>query len=129
MTETTTITTDQAPAAIGPYSQAKQHGKLIFLSGQIPLDPATMELVSDDFSEQTEQVFSNIRAVCTAAGGDLGHLLKLNIYLADMADFSKLNDVMAKHFNPPYPARAAVQVAALPRDARIEIDAIMALPD
>jgi len=126
---TETINTSQAPAAIGTYSQAVQHGDLIFLSGQIPLQPDTMEIVSEDFSEQAEQVFSNIQAVCEAAGGSLANILKLNIYLADLADFGAVNDVMAKYFDPPYPARAAVQVSALPRDARIEIDGIMAKPE
>jgi reactive intermediate/imine deaminase len=126
---TETINTSKAPAAIGTYSQAIQHGDLVFLSGQIPLQPDTMELVSEDFTEQADQVFSNIQAVCEAAGGGLADILKLNIYLADLADFGAVNDVMSKYFDPPYPARAAVQVSALPRDARIEIDGIMAIPE
>ena len=129
MNEPVTITTTKAPAAIGTYSQAIQYGNLVFLSGQIPLHPDTMEIVSDEFSAQAEQVFTNLHAVCVAAGGDLSRVLKLTVYLADMADFPTVNEVMARHFDPPYPARAAIQVAALPRESRIEIDAIMAVPD
>jgi reactive intermediate/imine deaminase len=128
MTTFTTISSDSAPAAIGTYSQAVKHGDLIFLSGQIPLDPDSMDLVSDNFTAQIEQVFSNLSAVCQASGGNLSHVLKLTIYLTDLANFSIVNDVMAEHFQQPYPARAAVQVSALPRSAQVEIDGIMAVP-
>jgi reactive intermediate/imine deaminase len=128
MTTFSPITSDAAPAAIGTYSQAVQHNGLIFLSGQIPLKPDSMELVSDNFADQIEQVFTNLLSVCQAAGGDLSHVLKLTIYLTDLSNFSIVNDVMAKYFQLPYPARAAVQVAALPRSAQVEIDGIMARP-
>lgn len=128
MTTFTTITSNAAPAAIGTYSQAVQHNGLIFLSGQIPLNPGSMELVSDNFTDQIEQVFANLLSVCQAAGGDFSHVLKLTIYLTDLSNFSIVNDVMAKYFQLPYPARAAVQVAALPRSAQVEIDGIMAQP-
>ena len=124
----TSISSSAAPAAIGTYSQAVQHNGLIFLSGQIPLDPDSMELVSDNFTDQIEQVFINLLAICQAAGGDFSHILKLTIYLTDLSNFSIVNDVMAKYFQHPYPARAAVQVAALPRTAQVEIDGIMAQP-
>ena len=128
MTTFSTITSNTAPAAIGTYSQAVQHSGLIFLSGQIPLDPDSMELVSDKFSDQIEQVFTNLLSVCQAAGGDFSHVLKLTIYMTDLSNFGIVNEVMAKHFQLPYPARAAVQVAALPRSAQVEIDGIMAQP-
>lgn len=125
MSKFTTITSETAPAAIGTYSQAVQHNGLIYLSGQIPLDPDSMELVSTDFGVQIEQVFNNLLSVCQAAGGDLSHVLKLTIYLTDLSNFSTVNEVMAKFFQQPYPARAAVQVAALPKSAQVEIDGIM----
>jgi reactive intermediate/imine deaminase len=128
MTTFTSISSGAAPAAIGTYSQAVQHSGLIFLSGQIPLDPDSMELVSDNFSDQIEQVFTNLQAVCQAAGGDFSNILKLTIYLTDLSNFSMVNYVMAKHFQHPYPARAAVQVAALPKSAQIEVEGIMAQP-
>ncbi|MDK1024046.1 MAG: Rid family detoxifying hydrolase [Gammaproteobacteria bacterium] len=128
MTRFTRITSNAAPAAIGTYSQAVQYNGLIFLSGQIPLNPDSMELVSDDFTDQIEQVFTNLLSVCQAAEGDLSHVLKLTIYLTDLSNFNIVNEVMAKFFRPPYPARAAVQVAALPRSAQVEIDGIMAQP-
>lgn len=128
MTRFTSITSEAAPSAIGTYSQAVKFNGLIFLSGQIPLDPDSMELVSDDFSDQMEQVFTNLLAVCQAVNGNLSHVLKLTIYLTDLSNFSIVNDVMAKFFQPPYPARAAVQVAALPRSAQVEVDGIMAQP-
>jgi reactive intermediate/imine deaminase len=128
MTTFTSISSSAAPAAIGTYSQAVQHSGLIFLSGQIPLDPDSMELVSDNFTDQIEQVFTNLLAICQAAGGDFSHVLKLTIYLTDLSNFSIVNDVMAKYFQHPYPARAAVQVAALPRTAQVEIEGIMAQP-
>lgn len=123
----TAITTDQAPEAIGTYSQAVRMGDTVYLSGQIPLDPADMRLVGERFDEQAHQVFRNLRAVAEAAGGSLDDCLKLTIYLTNMSDFSTLNEVLAQYFAAPYPARAAVQVAALPRDAAIEVDAVLGL--
>jgi reactive intermediate/imine deaminase len=128
MNERTTITTDQAPAAIGTYSQAIAAGGLVFLSGQIPLDPETMELVSDDVAEQTDRVFRNLAAVAEAAGGGLADLVKLTVYLTDLNDFGTVNEVMARHMSEPYPARAAIGVSALPRGAAVEIEAIMVPP-
>jgi len=123
-----TIHTNGAPAAIGPYSQAVSHGGLVFLSGQIPLDPETMELVDGGIEAQVERVFRNLAAVCTAAGGTLDDILKLNVFLTDMADFPVVNEVMGRHFTEPYPARAAVAVAALPRAVDVEMEAVMAEP-
>jgi reactive intermediate/imine deaminase len=123
------IQTDNAPAAIGTYSQAVKAGSTVYLSGQIPLVPATMEMVSDDFSEQAVQVFENLKAVCSAAGGDMSHLVKVNIFLTDLGHFAKVNEIMAQYFNQPYPARAAIGVAQLPKDAQIEIDGVMVLPE
>lgn len=122
------IRTDSAPAAIGTYSQAVRVGDLVFLSGQIPLLPETMELVSEDFREQAEQAFRNLAAVAAAAGGSLDDLVKINIYLTDLDNFQAVNDTMAEHFIEPFPARAAVGVAALPRGSAIEVEAIMAVP-
>jgi len=127
MTNRSIIDTDKAPKAIGTYSQAVKLGHTVFLSGQIPLDPETMELVPGDFAAQTRQVFENLRAVCQAAGGDLGAIVKLNIYLVDLSNFATVNEVMATCFQQPYPARAVVGVAALPKDAQVEMDAIMAV--
>lgn len=121
------IQTDKAPSAIGPYSQAIQHGNLIFLSGQIPLDPATMELVEGDFAARTRRVFDNLKAVVEAAGGTMAQVLKLNLYLTDLANFATVNSVMADYFDEPYPARAAVGVAALPKGADIEAEAVLGL--
>lgn len=121
------IHTHQAPDAIGTYSQAVRAGATVYLSGQIPLDPATMELVEGGFEAQAARVFENLAAVARAAGGGLGDIVKLNVYLTDLADFPQVNEVMGRYFDPPYPARAAVQVAALPKGAVIEIDAIMHL--
>lgn len=123
----TTIQTDQAPAAIGTYSQAVRHGDLVFLSGQIPLDPATMELLEGDFEARARQVFDNLRAVAEAAGGTLDQVLKVNVYLTNLADFATVNAVMAEYFEQPYPARAAVGVAALPKGADIEAEAVLGL--
>lgn len=123
------IQTEQAPAAIGTYSQAVKAGTTIYLSGQIPLVPATMEMVSDDFAEQAVQVFENIKAVCEAAGGTTNDLVKVNIFLIDLSHFATVNEIMSRYFNKPYPARAAVQVAALPKGAQIEIDGVMELPE
>lgn len=122
------VNTDQAPAAIGPYSQAVKVGNTVYLSGQIPLVPGTMELISDDFREQAVQVFKNLEAVCEAAGGSLQDIVKLQIYLPDLSKFSVVNEIMAEYFTQPYPARAALGVRALPKDAQIEIDGIMELP-
>jgi reactive intermediate/imine deaminase len=121
------IQTEQAPAAIGPYSQAVQAGDTVYLSGQIPLVPGTGELVTGDIQLQARQVFSNLAAVAEAAGGGLGELVKLNIFLTDLAHFPLVNEVMAETFAEPYPARAAIGVAALPKGAEIEMDAIMVL--
>ncbi|MDJ0955717.1 MAG: RidA family protein [Arenicellales bacterium] len=121
------IVTDKAPAAIGTYSQAVSTGRTVYLSGQIPLDPNTMTLVGDTFAAQCEQVFSNLKAVVEAAGGSLQDVVKLNIYLTDLGNFAAVNEIMAQFFDEPYPARAAVGVAALPKDAQLEIDAIMEL--
>jgi reactive intermediate/imine deaminase len=123
------IHTEQAPAAIGPYSQAVRAGDTLYLSGQIPLVPGTGELVAGDIQIQARQVFSNLAAVAEAAGGDLGDLVKLNIFLTDLAHFPLVNEVMAETFAEPYPARAAIGVAALPKGAEIEMDAIMVLGD
>lgn len=119
------IRTDKAPAAIGTYSQAIRAGTTIYLSGQIPLDPASMELVSGDMRAQIERVFQNLQAVAQAAGGTLADIVKLNVYLTELSHFSLVNEVMAAFFSEPYPARAAIGVAALPRGAHIEIDAVM----
>jgi len=126
-TEMTTIQTDRAPAAIGPYSQAVRAGNLVFLSGQIPLDPATMDLVDGDFEAQVTRVFDNLEAVCVAAGGSLARVVRFTVFLTDLSRFASVNSVMEKRLALPYPARAAVQVSALPRGAAVEIDAIMAL--
>ena len=120
------IATDRAPAAIGPDSQAVRAGNAVYLSGQIPLDPATGELVAGDISAQARQVFANLRAVCEAAGGSLDGVVRVGIYLMDLADFAAVNAVMAESFGAPYPARSTIQVAGLPRGARVEVDAILA---
>ena len=120
----TPIHTSQAPAAIGPYSQAVRAGETVYLSGQIGLDPTSGRLV-EGIDAQIERVFLNLRAVVDAAGGSFDHVVRVTVYLTDLAHFSKVNDVMARHFSEPYPARAAVGVASLPRDALVEIDAIM----
>ena len=121
------IQTDNAPQAIGTYSQAMQSGDTVYLSGQIPLLPETMELVEGDMPAQIRQVFDNLSAVCSAAGGSLTSVVKLNVFLTDLSHFPLVNTVMAEYFAQPYPARAAVGVAALPRGAAVEIDAIMTL--
>jgi len=122
------ISTDKAPQAIGTYSQAVSHGGLVFLSGQIPLDPASMEVVSGGIEIQIRRVFDNLAAVCTAAGGSLDDIVKLTVFLTDMGDFPQVNTIMAQYFTAPYPARAAVQVAALPKGVNVEMDAILARP-
>ena len=121
------ITTPEAPAAIGTYSQAVRAGDTVYLSGQVPLDPATTQLVSGDFEAQVRRVFENLKAVAQAAGGSLANAVKVNIYLTDLANFPKVNEVMASYFAEPYPARAAIGVASLPRGCQVEIDAIMYL--
>ena len=123
------IHTDRAPQAIGTYSQAVKSGTTVYLSGQIPLVPDTMEMVSSDFSEQAVQVFENIKAVCEAAGGSPNDLVKVNIYLIDLANFATVNEIMSRYFKQPYPARAAIGVRALPKGAQIEIDGVMELPE
>lgn len=123
------IHTEAAPAVIGPYSQAIQSGRFVFLSGQIPLDPKTMTLVSEEIQPQVEQVFKNLSQVCEAAGGELKDIVKLQVYLTDFSAFAVVNEIMGRFFSTPYPARAVVQVSALPRGAQIEIDGIMVCPD
>lgn len=119
------IRTEQAPQAIGTYSQAVKVGDTVYLSGQIPLVPATMELVAGDFAAQARQVFQNLAAVCEAAGGSLQDVVKLNIYLTDLTNFPVVNQVMAEFMKQPYPARAAVGVAALPRGALVEVEGVL----
>lgn len=123
------IHTPSAPAAIGTYSQAVRHGPWVFLSGQIPLDPETMEMVEGGIEAQIQRVLENLAAVCRAAGGSLDDVVKLTVYLTNMADFPHVNTVMGQHFNEPFPARAAIGVSALPRGADVEMDAILALDD
>ncbi len=123
------ISTDKAPSAIGPYSQAVRIGNTVYLSGQIPLHPETMELVPGGRDAEIEQVFSNLGAVCAAAGGSLQDIARLTIYLTDIADFGRVNDAMIRHFEEPYPARAAIGVASLPKGAAVEMDAILVLAD
>ena len=122
------ISTDKAPQAIGTYSQAVRHHGLVFLSGQIPLDPASMTVVSGGIENQIRRVFDNLAAVCTAAGGTLDDIVKLTVFLTDMGDFPQVNTIMGQYFSEPYPARAAVQVAALPKGVNVEMDAILATP-
>lgn len=121
------IHTDKAPAAIGTYSQAVRVGDVVYLSGQIPLDPASMELVGDDVESQIRQVFDNLAAVAEAAGGALADAVRLTVYLTDLANFPLVNELMAEYFSEPYPARAAIGVAALPRNAAVEVDAVLVL--
>lgn len=118
------IHTEHAPKAIGTYSQAIKNGEWLFLSGQIPLDPHTMQLVGDDFVVQTHQVFKNLLAVLQAAGGEVADVVKLTVYLVDLNQFVLFNEVMAQYFSEPYPARAVVQVAALPKAAKVEVEGI-----
>jgi reactive intermediate/imine deaminase len=127
MTNRAVISTDRAPAAIGPYSQAVKVGNIAWLSGQIPLDPGTMELVEGGIDAQARQVFRNLAAVAEAAGGDLDDAVKINISLTDLGDFATVNAIMEEFFKAPYPARACVQVAALPKGAAIEVEAQLAL--
>jgi len=127
MTNKAIIHSDNAPAAIGTYSQAVKVNNTVYLSGQIPLDPISMQLVDGDFAAQAHQVFKNLRAVCLAADGDLQHIVKLNIYLTDLANFPIVNDVMSQYFSSPYPARAAIGINQLPRASLIEADGIMVI--
>ncbi|MGB5290768.1 MAG: RidA family protein [Lysobacterales bacterium] len=119
------ISTDQAPQAIGTYSQAVKHQGFVFISGQIPLDPSSMEVVTGGIEAQIRQVFKNLSAVCTAAGGSLDDIVKLGVFLTDMGDFPQVNTIMGQYFSAPYPARAAVEVSALPKGVNVEMDAIL----
>ena len=123
------IQTNHAPEAIGTYSQAiiASKGKTIYLSGQIPLKPSSMEIISLDINEQIKQVFDNLRSVCIAADGNLNDIVKLNIFLTDLSNFSKVNEIMAGYFDKPYPARAVVGIKELPRNALVEMDAVMVI--
>lgn len=121
----TPIQTEHAPAAIGPYSQAVRMGGTVFLSGQIPLDPATGELVAGDISAQARRAFDNLKAVCEAAGGTLDQVARLGLYVTDLGDFAAVNSVMAEYFSSPYPARSTIEVSALPKGAAFEVDAIL----
>jgi reactive intermediate/imine deaminase len=121
------IQTSDAPQAIGPYSQAVRAGDTVYLSGQIPLDPATMQLVTGDIEAETRRVFENLKAVAEAAGGSLSNAVKVNVFLTDLAHFAKVNEIMAIYCTQPYPARAAVGVSQLPRGARVEIECVLYL--
>ncbi|AWV08398.1 RidA family protein [Marilutibacter maris] len=121
------IHTDNAPAAIGPYSQAVRAGNTVYLSGQIPLDPATGEIVSGDISAQARRSFENLKAVCEAAGGSLAQVVRLGLYVIDLGDFAAVNAVMGEYFQAPYPARSTIEVAGLPKGAAFEVDAILVL--
>ncbi|TCP14811.1 endoribonuclease L-PSP [Crenobacter luteus] len=121
------IHTDLAPAAIGAYSQAVKAGDTVYLSGQIPLDPTTMTVVEGGFAAEAHQVFKNLKAVCEAAGGDLNKIVKLNAFLTDLSNFATFNEVMGQYFAQPYPARAAIGVASLPKGVQVEADAVMVL--
>lgn len=122
-----TLHTDNAPQAIGTYSQAVNHQGLVFVSGQIPLEPTSMEMVSGGIEAQIRRVFENLSAICTEAGGSLDDIVKLTVYLTDMGDFPHVNAIMEQYFTAPFPARAAVGVAALPKGAEVEMDAILAV--
>ena len=124
----TAISTDTAPQAIGAYSQAIRAGNTVYLSGQIPLDPVSMTLVSTDIEPQIEQVFRNLAAVAAAAGGSLDDAVKLTVYLVDLGHFPQVNEAMTRLFKAPYPARATVQISALPKGAVVEVDAVLVLP-
>ena len=121
------ISTDKAPQAIGTYSQAVKVGTTVYMSGQIPLIPETMEMVEGDIKSQIHRVFQNLQAVANAAGGDLSDIVKLNIFLTDLSNFPQVNEVMAEYFQQPYPARAALGIRALPKDAGVEMDAVLEL--
>ncbi len=121
------IQTTEAPAAIGTYSQAVKVGNQVYISGQIPLDPETMTMVENDIDAEIHQVFENLKAILTAAGGDFSDVVKLNVYVTDLTNFPRINEIMAQYFAAPYPARAVVGVSALPKGARVEADAVMIL--
>ncbi len=121
------IATNNAPAAIGTYSQAVKVDNTVYLSGQIPLVPETMEVIGDDFATQVDQVFKNLCAVCEAAGGSINDIVKLNIFMTDLSNFATVNETMAKYFEQPYPARAAIEVSALPKAVQVEMDGVMVL--
>ena len=121
------ISTEHAPAAIGTYSQAVKAGNTVYMSGQIPLDPATMQIVEGGFEAQAVQVFENLKAVAAAAGGSLADAVKVNIFLTDLGNFATVNEVMSRYFQAPYPARAAIGVASLPRASLVEIEAVLVL--
>lgn len=123
-----TIFTEQAPAAIGPYSQAVRAGNTVYFSGQIPLDPATGVLVEGDITTQARRVFDNLDAVAEAAGGSLADIVRVGIYVTDLANFAAVNAVMAEYFKQPYPARSTIEVAGLPKGAQVEVDAVLVLP-
>ncbi|WP_022950422.1 RidA family protein [Leucothrix mucor] len=125
MTERTIVSTENAPSAIGPYSQAVTVGNTTYLSGQIPLNPETMKVETTDFAEQADQVFRNIKAVTEAAGGSVKDIVKLNIYLTDLNNFAMVNEVMVRYFEAPFPARAAIGVAALPLGVQVEVEGVM----
>lgn len=127
MAEKIIIATDKAPQAIGTYSQAVKVGGTVYLSGQIPLNPDTMQIVSDDFAAQVVQVFDNLTAVCEAAGGSLRDIVKLNIFMTDLSNFATVNEIMGRYFEQPYPARAAIGVKQLPKDSLVEMDGVMEL--
>ena len=124
-----TISTPHAPQAIGTYSQAVRVGKQVYISGQIPLIPESMEMISGSVVDQIHRVFQNLGAIANAAGGELDHCIKLTVYLTDLVNFTEVNEVMSQYLSVPYPARAAIEVSALPKGAEVEIDAIMVLPD
>ncbi|WOT04926.1 RidA family protein [Shewanella youngdeokensis] len=119
------IATDKAPQAIGTYSQAVRVGSTVYLSGQIPLDPKTMQMVSDEFDAQVVQVFENLTAVCEAAGGSLSDIVKLNIFMTDLSHFATVNEIMERYFQQPFPARAAIGVKQLPKGSLVEMDGVM----
>jgi len=121
------VATDQAPAPIGPYSQAVRAGNTVYFSGQIPLDPASGQLVEGDIVTQTRRVFDNLTAVAQAAGGSLAQFVRVGIYVTDLANFAAVNAVMAEYFQPPYPARSTIEVSGLPKGAQVEVDAVMLL--
>lgn len=123
----TVIHSDNAPAAIGTYSQAVKVGSTVYLSGQIPLDPKTMQMVEGDIDAHITRVFENLKAVAEASGGSLADVVKLNVFLTDLGNFARVNEIMARYFSQPYPARAAVGVAALPRAAQVEMDAVLVI--
>ncbi|WP_404472231.1 RidA family protein [Vreelandella venusta] len=129
MSNKAVINTEKAPAAIGPYSQAIKAGNTVYMSGQIPLNPETMEIISEDFEAQARQVFTNLQAVCEEAAGSLGDIVKLNLYLVDLDNFAIVNKVMEEFFSQPFPARAAVGVKALPKGSQVEAEAVMVIGD